>query len=75
MKLFLLLYTMIYLAKINIDSNVTIPKDGNWKNIRFETTSTGSVLDNVLMYYGTGEPPIELVGSASAEIKTIDYTP
>lgn len=73
--IFTSLYDDLFGEDTNNDSNVTIPKDGNWKNIRFETTSTGSVLDNVLMYYGTGEPPIELVGSASAEIKTIDYTP
>jgi len=28
------------------------------------------------MYYGTGVPPIEKVGSASVEIKdTVDFTP
>lgn len=45
----------------------------NWKKIKFETTSTGSVLDYVSMYYGSGEP--ELIGSASAEFKTVDYAP
>jgi parallel beta-helix repeat protein len=57
----------------NNDSNATTPTDSDWKKIIFETTSTGSVLDNVKMFYGSGEP--ELVGSASVEIKTVDYTP
>lgn len=59
----------------NNDRNPIIPTDGDWKKIKFETTSTGSVFDYVFMYYGTGTPPIELVGSASVDIKEIDYTP
>lgn len=59
----------------NNNGNDTAPASGDWKNIKFETTSTDSVFDNVLIYYGTGEPPFELVGSASVEIKTVDYTP
>jgi hypothetical protein len=34
------------------------------------------VFDYVFMYYGIGVPPMELIGSASVEIKdTVDYTP
>lgn len=59
----------------NNDGNTTMPADGDWKKIKFETTSTG-LLDYVFMYYGTGVPPMEMVGSASVEIKdTVDYTP
>ncbi len=57
----------------NNDDNATMPKIHDWKKIIFETTSTGSVLDYVSMYYGSGEP--ELIGSASAEFKTVDYAP
>ncbi|HUT96385.1 MAG TPA: right-handed parallel beta-helix repeat-containing protein [Candidatus Paceibacterota bacterium] len=60
----------------NNDGNATTPIDSDWKKIKFETTSTGSVFDHVFMYYGTGIPPIELVGSASVDIKdTVSYAP
>jgi len=58
----------------NVDA--TIPASGDWKKIVFETTSTDSVLDYVSMYYGTGAPPVDLIGSASVDIKgTVEYSP
>ena len=60
----------------NNDSNTTVPATGDWKKIKFESTSTGSVLDYVFMYYGTGVPPMDIAASASVEIKdTVDFAP
>jgi parallel beta-helix repeat protein len=60
----------------NNDSNTTTPTIHDWKNIKFDATSTGSVFDHVFMYYGTGAPPMDINASASVDIKdTVDYTP
>lgn len=53
----------------NNDGNSTIPQAGDWKQIEFKSTSTGSVFDYVKMYYGTGNPPITKEGDANVEIK------
>jgi len=60
----------------NNDGNTTVPSDGDWKKIQFTSTSTGSVLDYVFLYYGTGTPPIIIEAGAGVEIKdTVDFTP
>jgi len=53
------------------NDGATIPANGDWKNIKFDTMSTGSVFDHVIMRYGTGVPPIEIAASASADIKDV----
>jgi hypothetical protein len=59
----------------NNDANATFPAAGDWKIIKFEATSTGSIFDYVNMYYGTGTPPID-TGGASVDIRpTVDYSP
>jgi parallel beta-helix repeat protein len=66
----------IFGGDTNNDDNTTIPATGDWKKIKFDSTSTGSVFDHIFMYYGTGIPPIETVGSASVDIKdTVNYSP
>ncbi len=53
----------------NNDNDESAPQTGDWKQIEFKSTSTGSVLDYVKMYYGTGDPPITEETSGSVEIK------
>jgi len=53
------------------NDGATIPANGDWKNIKFDTMSTGSVFDHVIMRYGTGVPPIEIAASASVDIKDV----
>ena len=69
------LYDDSFGGDTNNDGDLTAPQSGDWKKIKFESTSQNSVLDHVFMYYGTGVPPIEIAASASVEIKEIDYSP
>jgi len=59
----------------NNDGNATTPANGDWSHLEFSTSSQGSVLDHVFIYY-YATSPIVLKGSAEVEIKdTVDFNP
>jgi len=59
----------------NNDGNLTVPVAGDWKNIVFKPSSTGSILDHVFIYYGSSVP-IRIEAGADVDIRdTVDYMP
>ncbi|MDP2947527.1 MAG: right-handed parallel beta-helix repeat-containing protein, partial [Nanoarchaeota archaeon] len=70
------LYDDTFGGDTNNDGKLTTPRSNDWKKIKFDSTSIGSVFDHVFMYYGTGTPPMDINASASVDIRdTVDYSP